>query len=60
MFYEISQIIEVVLKNNITVIEQNIIKDILSDYKKSDNDKLEEKHFKLLDDFRSNSSEVAQ
>ena len=60
MFYAISQIIEVVLKNNITVIEQNIIKDILSDYKKSDNDKLEEKHFKLLDDLTSNSSEVAQ
>lgn len=59
MFYAISQIIEVVLKNNITVIEQNIIKDILSDYKKSDNDKLEEKHFKLLDDLTSNSSEVA-
>ncbi len=60
LFYAISQIIEVVLKNNITVIEQNIIKDILSDYKKSDNDKLEEKHFKLLDDLTSNSSEVAQ
>lgn len=60
LFYAISQIIEVVISNNTQTIDTNIIKDILENYNEIDKDKLKEKHFKLLEELRTNSSEVVR
>ena len=60
LFYSISQIIEVVIFNNAQIIDNNIIRDILDDYSKTDKDKLKEKHLKLLEELKTSSSEVVQ
>lgn len=48
LFYAISQILEIAMKNNIDVLKENMIKDILTEYQQKASDKLNDRHISLI------------